>query len=224
MFRIRDTTIPVIIASFVAGALSAVAVVLVIVDHGATDEPLGRVGPVAPTRSEAPDAGAAEVPPSAPTGFPSVSDRGATEELRRRTLLVPVAGVEARQLRSSFQDTRGAGRTHEALDIHAPRNTAVRAVSDGRVEKLFFSKAGGLTIYQFDPEERYAFYYAHLERYAPGLREGDPLRRGQTIGFVGTSGNAPRDAPHLHFAIFRLGPERRWWEGEPIDPFEVFRP
>jgi murein DD-endopeptidase MepM/ murein hydrolase activator NlpD len=105
----------------------------------------------------------------------------------------------------------------------APRLTPVRAVDDGRIAKLFLSVPGGNTIYQFDPSERYAYYYAHLERYADQLTEGQHVRRGQILGFVGTSGNASKDAPHLHFAIFRLGPEKQWWVGEPIDPYPLLR-
>jgi murein DD-endopeptidase MepM/ murein hydrolase activator NlpD len=120
----------------------------------------------------------------------------------------------------SFADARG-GRKHEALDILAPRNTPVKAVEDGRIARLFSSKAGGITIYQFDPSEQFCYYYAHLERYAEGLAEGDAVRKGQVIGYVGTSGNAPTDTPHLHFAIFQLTAAKRWWEGTPIDPYDV---
>jgi peptidoglycan LD-endopeptidase LytH len=141
--------------------------------------------------------------------------------LGRRHLLLPVQGVQREQLRDSFSDSR-AGHVHEALDIMAARNTPVMAVEDGRLAKLFVSAQGGNTIYQFDPSATYAYYYAHLERYADGLHEGDPLRRGQVIGFVGTSGNAPPNAPHLHFAIFRLTPERQWWKGTALNPYLVF--
>jgi murein DD-endopeptidase MepM/ murein hydrolase activator NlpD len=136
-------------------------------------------------------------------------------------LLLPVAGVERMALRQGFDETRGGGRRHEAIDILAPRGTAVYAAADGRVAKLFTSAAGGLTIYQFDPAEEYAFYYAHLDGYAPDLTEGQVLARGQTIGYVGTTGNAPPGTPHLHFAIFKLGPEKRWWDGVAIDPFPL---
>ena len=144
-------------------------------------------------------------------------------ELQGRQLLFPLPEVYRRNLTDSFAERRG-GRPHEAVDIIAPRLTEVRAVDDGRIAKLFFSVAGGHTIYHFDPDERYAYYYAHLERYADQLAEGQRIRRGQLLGFVGTSGNAAKDAPHLHFAIFRLGPEKRWWEGEPIDPYPLLGP
>ena len=94
---------------------------------------------------------------------------------------------------------------------------------EGRIVKLFTSAAGGLTVYQFDPSETYCYYYAHLDSYAAGLVEGQTVRRGDVIGTVGTTGNAPPGTPHLHFAIFRLGPEKQWWEGEPIDPFPLLR-
>ena len=103
------------------------------------------------------------------------------------------------------------------------RGTPVRAVEDGRIARLFNSKAGGITIYQFDPSEQYCYYYAHLDRYAEGLRENDRVSRGQVIGYVGTTGNAPKDTPHLHFAIFRLNSEKRWWEGTPLDPYPILR-
>ena len=144
-------------------------------------------------------------------------------ELKDRDLEVPVEGVRPEALVRSFADARSGNRVHEALDILAARNTPVRAVEGGRIVKLFNSKAGGITVYQFDPSERFCYYYAHLERYADGLREGDTVRKGQTLGYVGTSGNAPKDTPHLHFAVFQLTPEKHWWEGTPIDPYDILR-
>ena len=149
---------------------------------------------------------------------------GEVAELIGKGLFVPVAGIARSALTSTFVDPRGGGsRRHEAMDILAPRGTEVYATLDGKIVRLFTSAAGGLTIYQFDPAEEYAFYYAHLDRYAPGLAEGQVVRKGQTIGYVGTTGNAPVGTPHLHFAIFKLGPDKRWWEGEPVDPFLVLR-
>jgi peptidoglycan LD-endopeptidase LytH len=160
--------------------------------------------------------------PQVPPGAVSEPEAATTDvlDLRRRRLLMPVQGVRPEQLVESFHDARG-GHQHEAMDILAPRNTPVLAVEDGRLAKLFFSRQGGNTVYQFDPSETYAYYYAHLERYADGLREGAQLQRGQVIGFVGSSGNAAANAPHLHFAIFHLGPEKSWWRGTAIDPFSV---
>jgi len=134
--------------------------------------------------------------------------------------MIPVPGVAPSQLYDSFDQTRGGGR-HEAIDIHAPRGTPVVAVDDGKVVKLFNSKPGGLTVYQFDPEQKVAYYYAHLDRYAAGLAEGMELKRGDLIGYVGNTGNADPAAPHLHFAIFVLGPEKRWWQGTAINPYPL---
>ena len=144
-------------------------------------------------------------------------------ELRDRHLELPVQGALRRDLRDSFYDTRGSTHNHEAIDISAPRNTPILAVEDGTIAKLFESKPGGTTVYQFDPASRYAYYYAHLERYADGLHEGQQVQRGQVLGYVGTSGNAPKDAPHLHFAIFRLTEKKQWWKGSPIDPYQVLK-
>jgi murein DD-endopeptidase MepM/ murein hydrolase activator NlpD len=148
----------------------------------------------------------------------AVAAAAAAPVIGLRALAIPVEGVRAADLRDTFADGR-PGHRHEALDIAAARGSRVIAVDDGTVAKLFTSVAGGLTIYQFDPERRFAYYYAHLDRYADGIREGMRLRRGDLIGYVGTTGNARADAPHLHFAVFRLGPERQWWKGEAINPF-----
>ena len=145
------------------------------------------------------------------------------EELRRRNLTLPVQGIKQHDLRDTFNELRGGTRRHEAIDIIAPRHTPVFAVEDGEIARLFLSEAGGITIYQFDPDEDYVYYYAHLERYANGLKEGDDVKRGEIIGYVGTSGNAPRDTPHLHFAIFKMTDEKKWWQGTAIDPYSVLR-
>lgn len=176
------------------------------------------VGPASPApRPEAP--GARATPEVAPTpGEPAVAPpRPASGGA---SLQIPVDGVAPTSLYPSFDEARGA-RRHEAIDIMAPRGTPVRAAVDGRIVKLFTSDAGGLTVYQFDRDERLAYYYAHLDRYEAGLREGLDLNRGDVLGYVGATGNASPDAPHLHFAVFELGPEKRWWEGRPIDPYPL---
>jgi murein DD-endopeptidase MepM/ murein hydrolase activator NlpD len=137
------------------------------------------------------------------------------------SLSIPVAGVAADSLLDTFSDSRSEGRVHDAIDIMAPRGTPVLAATDGRIVKLFTSKQGGLTVYEFDPSETYAYYYAHLDRYAPGLSEGFGVRRGELIGYVGSTGNASPAAPHLHFAIFVLGPEKHWWQGTAINPYPL---
>jgi murein DD-endopeptidase MepM/ murein hydrolase activator NlpD len=142
----------------------------------------------------------------------------AHDELATKRLEFPVKGQHGKALRDTFHDKRG-NREHLALDIMAARGTPVLAVEDGRIAKLFHSLLGGITIYQYDPDERFAYYYAHLDRYADGLAEGAHVKRGQVIGYVGSTGNAPANAPHLHFTILRLGPKREWWKGEAVDPF-----
>lgn len=136
-------------------------------------------------------------------------------------LLVPVQGVKPTDLVDTFDQPRGNQRHHEALDIMAPKGTPVLAADDGKVVKLFESKPGGLTVYQFDPSEKVAYYYAHLDRYADGLKEGMTVKRGDVLGYVGVTGNADPDAPHLHFAVVELTPEKQWWKGTPLNPFPL---
>jgi peptidoglycan LD-endopeptidase LytH len=143
---------------------------------------------------------------------------GDNAAVEARDLLIPVAGVSAAQLLDSFDEWRG-NRPHQAIDIASAAGTEVYAVAAGRVVKLFLSKPGGITVYQFDQAEAHVFYYAHLERYAEGLAEGQLVARGDLIGFVGSTGNASPAAPHLHFAIMKREPGQGWWQGEPINPF-----
>ena len=145
----------------------------------------------------------------------------AGDPIASKQLLFPVKGFDVSQLRDTYEERRGNAK-HEALDIMAKRGTPVVAVEDGRIAKLFRSVPGGITIYQFDSTGGYAFYYAHLDRYAPGLAQGAQVKRGDVIAYVGSTGNAAADAPHLHFAILKLGPERKWWRGEAINPYPYF--
>ena len=189
----------------------------------------GTAEPASPDAEATPAAASratAAPPPSEPdTPAPATPDAVPDPAPEAARLLLPVEGIQPAQLQDTFDDARGDGsRTHEALDIMAPRGTPVLAAIDGSIEKLFTSDAGGLTIYQFDPQREHAYYYAHLDRYADGLAEGQAVRRGEVIGYVGSSGNASDDAPHLHFAIFKLGPEKRWWQGEAIDPYPLLAP
>jgi murein DD-endopeptidase MepM/ murein hydrolase activator NlpD len=195
-------------------------------DSDAADMPASKVPPAAAgSTSQAPTTApmqARPVPRATQPALPAQVPVPATSPAPG-TLMIPVAGVAASQLQDTFGDNRGndGQRAHEALDIMAPRGTPVLAAGDGKVEKLFTSIPGGLTIYQFDPTRTWAYYYAHLDRYAPGLAEGRQLKRGDVIGYVGSTGNASEDAPHLHFAIFVLGPEKRWWQGTAIDPYPL---
>lgn len=144
-------------------------------------------------------------------------------DLRDRHLTLPVEGVDRDRLHDSFDDPRSQGRVHRAIDIMAPRGSPVFAVENGTVARLDDSQAGGgIVVYQYDPGRTYVYYYAHLEKWADGLEEGDRVGRGQVIGYVGTTGNAPPDAPHLHFAITLADADGRWWNGVPINPFGLF--
>jgi murein DD-endopeptidase MepM/ murein hydrolase activator NlpD len=132
---------------------------------------------------------------------------------------LPIAGLQIKDIQDTYSQRREGIRPHEATDILAPRGTPVLAVDSGTIKKLFTSKPGGLTVYQFDPTSVFCYYYAHLDRYAENLKEGMAVNRGDVIGYVGTTGNAPANTPHLHFAIFKIGPQKRWWEGTPVNPY-----
>lgn len=137
-------------------------------------------------------------------------------------LLIPIPGVEWSKLRDSFNEKRGE-RIHHALDIMAPRGTPVLSVDGGRLLKLHNSVPGGLTAYAADPSRKYIYMYGHLDSYNPALREGQALARGDTIGFVGSTGNAATAGPHLHFAMSRNDDMTKWWEGEPVDSRPLMR-
>ena len=177
--------------------------------------------PVSPPPKAAAEPERARIP-LATVGRPSraMSD---VEYLHTRVLVVPVAGVSADRIPDTYKAPRGrdGSRRHEAIDIMAPRGTPVVSADDGQVLKLRKNAAGGTTIYATDPDERIIYYYAHLDRYHEPMREGMKLAKGDTIGFVGTTGNAPKNVPHLHFQIMRMPADRRWWGGEPIDPLPL---
>ncbi|MEJ7805500.1 MAG: M23 family metallopeptidase [Telluria sp.] len=173
--------------------------------------------PVVPTDLSEADLPLRPVQTAAEAAAPAATPAAATAN----KLLIPVEGMKLAQLSDNFDQPRGAERHHEALDIMAPKGTKVLAVADGKIAKLFESKAGGLTVYQFDPTDKLAYYYAHLDKYADGLKEGAPIKRGELIGYVGVTGNSSPTAPHLHFAVFELTPEKQWWKGTPLNPFPL---
>lgn len=152
--------------------------------------------------------------PAGTVGPPVVSSSG---------LIIPVAGVKPSQLVDTYAQGRSEGRVHEAIDIMAPEGTPVLAAIDGRVAKLFTSVRGGIAIYQFDPAERRVYYYAHLRGYAAGLADGQMLRQGQVIGYVGSTGNVTPGSPHLHFSVGDLGAEKKYWKSTPVNPFPLLR-
>lgn len=151
-----------------------------------------------------------------------VSANAAVNYLLSRSFGVPVADVTVGDLRDSFDEGRDGGRVHRALDIMAPRGTPVLAADSGRVLRVSFNTLGGNTIYAADPLGRVVYYYAHLDAYQPGLVQGATIARGDTLGFVGTTGNAPKDVPHLHFQVMLMPADGKYWDGEPVNPFPLF--
>ena len=150
--------------------------------------------------------------------------RFADDDLHRllqRDLSMPIASATAETLEDTFTRPRPGRKMHEAIDIPAPRGTPIHALGDGVIEKLTASARGGITIYQFDTEGIYCYSYAHLDRYANHLREGVSVKHGDVIGYVGTTGDAPADGPHLHLAIMRLRDDQHYWEGAPVNPYPL---
>lgn len=155
-------------------------------------------------------------PRAATAIVPVDSDEGIY--LRSHALMVPVLGVRPDQVPDTYHARRDGGREHWALDILAPRGTPVLSADDGRVLRMRSNSAGGLTIYAIDPGNRFVYYYAHLDHYAATLSEGQDVVKGEVIGYVGTTGNAPANTPHLHFQLMKRANAARWWDGEPVDP------
>ena len=139
-------------------------------------------------------------------------------------LLFPVPAVSTAAMHDSFSDPRGKKRVHHAVDIMAPRNSEIVAVADGRIAKRQWSAAGGNGLYQWSADGQLIYYYAHLQAYAKNLKEGQIVQRGQVLGYVGSTGNAPARAPHLHFAIARATADGKWWGGVALNPYPVWRP
>ncbi len=136
-------------------------------------------------------------------------------------LAIPVAGIKAEALANTYKQARSGGRVHNAIDIMAPHGTPVVAAAPGVVEKLFFSQGGGITVYVRSPDKQWMFYYAHLDAYAPGLEEGQPVKQGDVLGTVGSTGNASPSGPHLHFAVNRMAAGEDWHEGSPVNPYPL---
>lgn len=189
------------------------ALAIVTAACGPAIRPLGPLAPKAAPVEELPEPPSESPPPSAPIA------RTDEDYLHERELMVPVEGVEPGKISDTYWQARDAGaRAHQALDILAPRGTPVLAADSGTVLRLVTNTLGGITIYATDPEKRFVFYYAHLDHYAKGLAEGKPVAQGEVIGYVGTTGNAPKNTPHLHFQVMRFVDARQWWNGPPFDP------
>ena len=178
-----------------------------------------------PTDNPAP-ARAADTRPALATVaiVPSARLAAAIEKLRDRQLTIPVEGVDGTRIEDSFTAARDRGeRQHNAVDILAPRNTPVVAADDGVILRMSRNALGGITIYAADRDREFVYYYAHLDRYQDGLAEGAKIRKGEVVGYVGTTGNAPKDVPHLHFQIMLWPADGRFWSGEPVNPYPVLR-
>jgi murein DD-endopeptidase MepM/ murein hydrolase activator NlpD len=181
------------------------------------------------TLTATPATEASPAPTPTPTPTPSSPSQVSTGDadaagFASLRLLIPVEGVAPGQLQDTFKDARSEGRVHDAIDIIAPRGTPVLAAADGRVVKLFRSVKGGTTLYQLaSADEHLVLYYAHLERYADGLAEGHLARRGETIAYVGDSGNAAPGNTHLHFQLYRVADPKHFWAGENINPYPLLR-
>jgi len=162
---------------------------------------------------------------SAPDAAPAADPAATTAVAHLGGLLFPVPGVDSTRLDDSFDAPRdGGSRRHNAIDIMAPRGTPILAVQDGRILRLADNSKGGITIYATDVEEQFVYYYAHLDRYYPNIYSGKPLMRGDTLGYVGTTGNAPKDLPHLHFQVMHMPADKKFWNGPPINPYPLLRP
>jgi murein DD-endopeptidase MepM/ murein hydrolase activator NlpD len=177
--------------------------------------------PAPPDVSPTPEAAASPTATTTTTPPPAASGAHATDSANAGELLIPVAGIRPEQLQDTYTQSRSEGRTHNAIDIMAARNTPVLAATDGQIIRLFQSERGGITIYQLGTDNRTVYYYAHLERYADGLTENRFARRGEIIGYVGDSGNAGRDNCHLHFSIWLVTDPKRFWDGENINPYPL---
>ena len=153
----------------------------------------------------------------------AVADPPAPVHVAPSGLAIPVEGVRPEDLVNTFDDARGQGRDHDAIDILAPRGTPVLAATDGRILRLFTSDKGGLTVYQLGADERTVYYYAHLDRYARGLAAEQAVRRGQVIGYVGDTGNAAPGNYHLHFAIWTVTDPAQFWDGAVVNPYPLLR-
>ncbi|MCU0622978.1 MAG: peptidoglycan DD-metalloendopeptidase family protein [Gemmatimonadaceae bacterium] len=158
----------------------------------------------------------------APAPLRAASDFPDHAYLRTRRLMVPVDGRGILDVEDTFDHARSGARVHRAVDVRAPRGTPVLAADDGRVLAIKSNALGGLVVYCTDPANKLVYYYAHLDRYAPGLAEGQAVRQGDVLGFVGTTGNAPPDVPHLHFQVMRLADPARYWDGPALDPRPYF--
>lgn len=159
-------------------------------------------------------------PPTSP-GSTATTMESDIEYLIARHILLPVAGADVAKLEDSFYEGRDGDRVHRAIDILAPRGTPILSADDGKILRMSTNGLGGISMFTVDAETRLVYYYAHMDHYNDAMSPGRSIVRGDTLGFVGTTGNAPKDLPHLHFQIMRWAADGKYWNGEPIDPYEA---
>jgi murein DD-endopeptidase MepM/ murein hydrolase activator NlpD len=218
--------------TFTLGAVAMLATVLAVdrASPGALDRVQVALGPEEPAPASAPSAAPGVAQPATPAPVAAAPSGGvelpamvAPTSVGALGLLIPVQGVPAAKLVDTYDQARGQGRRHDAIDIMAARGTPVVAVSDGVVMKLFQSERGGITLYELAPDRRTIYYYAHLDRYAPGIAEGRPLRRGQVLGYVGNTGSAGPGNYHLHFEVSTTRDPAKYWGGVAQNPYPLLR-
>jgi murein DD-endopeptidase MepM/ murein hydrolase activator NlpD len=191
-------------------ALAAVALMLLLSACAPVLPPPVPASPLPETAVESPSPGG--------TWSDFVVAEADLDGLRAAGLLVPVKGVSPSKIEDSFDAPRDGGRRHDAVDILAPRGTPVVSATDGWVLRVGTNSLGGNVVWTSDPDQRFVHYYAHLDRYARGIRAGERVQRGTVLGYVGTTGNAPPNVPHLHFQVMRVNDAKRWWDGTPVNP------
>jgi murein DD-endopeptidase MepM/ murein hydrolase activator NlpD len=129
----------------------------------------------------------------------------------------------------TYYDTMGGARyykgeqfPHEGTDILALKGTPIVAVASGTVVKYGWNTLGGYRVtIQLDSAPQYRFYYAHMDRYAPGIWLGARVQAGQLLGYTGSTGEGPertegRFVPHLHFGIYNA-------DGSALNPYTFLK-
>jgi peptidoglycan LD-endopeptidase LytH len=207
------SVLPIGLAALIVGAGCARPVL-----YYPTPESAGVSPPKAGATTTASPVATAAVTTSAPVATTMSAD---VEYLVSRHILLPVAGADISKVEDTFFEGRDGDRVHRALDILAPRGTPILSADDGKILRMSTSALGGICMYTIDAQSRLVYYYAHMDHYNDAMSPGRSIVRGDTLGFVGTTGNAPKDTPHLHFQVMRWATDGKYWNGEPIDAYEA---
>ena len=202
--------------------LLALPLMFAVISCGPALRPLPPMAPLPEPPSESPGPFTAPAPGGERLAAPEPARDPSLDHRRERGLLVPVRGIAAYQIPDTYDAPRDGARVHNAQDILAKRGTPVLAADDGTILHIGTNALGGNVIWTADPSRRFAFYYAHLDRWAKGLHDGQSVSRGDVIGYVGTTGNAPKDTPHLHFQLVRIVSGKRYSDGPPVNPLPFF--